>query len=165
MTRMVAVERNSWCLIGEPPERRPAGSGGKGNQTASVHHRWLLRLVGPGRALRESESPEGLRVPGAGFCSVQSAAPFSMWTGQHTWCTLPQRPGGSNGPEGGTDLAQPPAPHGARRWASPGSPRRPLSPSPRPQGCTYHSVLTAARGLGNSSFHVSKERLALWTES
>ena len=70
---MVAVERNSWCLIGAPPEWRPAGSGGKGNQTASAHHRWLLRLVGSGRALRESESPEGLRVPGAGFCSVRSA--------------------------------------------------------------------------------------------
>lgn len=104
-------------------EQRPAGLGGKGNWTASLHPRWLLRLVGSGRALRESESPEGLRVPGAEFCSVQSAAPFSTWTGQHAQCTLPQRPGGSSGPAGRDPLSAAPSPTwGEAVGVSPSSP-------------------------------------------
>lgn len=148
MTQMLAVERSSWCLMGSlTSQQSPAGLGGKGNWTTSLHHRWLLRLVGRGSPrIRISRRVSGSLGPGSARPSQQ---PFSTWTGQHARA-LSWRPGGSSGSAGRDPLpAQPPAPHGGE--GSGGSPRHPLSPLLRPQGCMYHSaLLSAARGAWKS---------------
>lgn len=149
MTQMLAVERSSCAGSGSPdPQQSPAGLGGKGNWTASLHHRWLLRLVDSGRALRESESPGGSQGPwGRGPARPVSSAFSTDWSAR-TRTPPPTATWGLQWLcwEGPTQRS--PQPHMGR---GSGAPRHPRSPLLRPQGCMYHSALNS-RPAGLKSF-------------
>lgn len=177
MTRMVAGERSSWGLIREPrplnsvlcgalqvrearaigqPPFTAGGSSGWSVWEELSRNRNLRRVSGsPGPG---SAQPGQQRLSARGLVNAHSAP-------SHGDLGTPVAP------PGGALSAQPPAPRGPRRWASPGSP---CPPSPRPGHRTACTIPCSQLPAGLESlpstsprsgwlFGQKAEQLRAWT--